>query len=57
MITMSKGTRKRAIRVSDELWAAALAKAAENGEDVSTAVRRYLVRYVAGVGRPRKREG
>ena len=54
---MSKGTRKRAIRVSDELWAAALAKAAENGEDVSTAVRRYLVRYVAGVGRPRKREG
>jgi Arc/MetJ family transcription regulator len=53
----TKGTRRRAIRVDDELWAAALAKAAENGEDVSTAIRRYLKRYVAGVGRPRKRKG
>lgn len=36
----------RAIRVSDELWQAAQAVAAERGEDVSTVVRAALTRYV-----------
>jgi len=36
----------RAVRVEDELWQAALAKAAVNGETVSDVIRRALRRYV-----------
>lgn len=40
------GTPRRTIRVSDELWNAAAAKAEERGEDVSTVIRKALERYV-----------
>ncbi len=40
------GNPARAIRVEDELWKAAQAKAAERGETVSDVVRRALERYV-----------
>jgi hypothetical protein len=40
-------TPNRVVRVEDELWDAAKAKAAERGETVSDAVRRALKRYVA----------
>jgi len=36
----------RAIRISDELWSAALAKAKERGETVSDIVRKALERYI-----------
>jgi len=36
----------RAIRIPDDLWAEALAKAAERGETVSDVVRAALARYV-----------
>lgn len=39
-------TRTRPVRVSDELWEAAKAKAAENGENLSDAIRRFLADYV-----------
>lgn len=38
-------TRPRNVRVDDELWQAALAKAEENGEKVSDVIRRALVDY------------
>ena len=37
----------RAVRVEDDLWQAAQAKAAANGESVSDVIRRALRRYVA----------
>lgn len=40
------GTKGRNVRVPDELWQAATAKAREKGEDVSTVIRRALERYV-----------
>jgi antitoxin component of RelBE/YafQ-DinJ toxin-antitoxin module len=40
-------TPNRVVRVEDELWDAAKAKAAERGETVSDAIRRALKRYVA----------
>ncbi len=40
-------TPLRNVRVSDELWQAALLKAEERGETVSNVVRRALERYVA----------
>lgn len=40
-------TPLRNVRVSDELWQAALLKAEERGETVSDVVRRALERYVA----------
>lgn len=40
------GTPKRTIRVPNELWDAASAKAAERGEHLSDVVRRALERYV-----------
>jgi predicted HicB family RNase H-like nuclease len=40
------GTPRRTIRISDALWAAAVAKAAERGESVSDILRRALERYV-----------
>ena len=39
-------TTPRAIRIPDDLWQAALAKAEANGETVSDVVRRALERYV-----------
>jgi predicted CopG family antitoxin len=39
-------TTPRAIRISDDLWEAALAKAKEKDETVSDVVRRALERYV-----------
>lgn len=39
-------TTPRAIRIPDNLWAAALEKAQERGESVSDVVRRALERYV-----------
>jgi len=40
------GEPRRAVRVADPLWIAALAKAAERGETLSAAIRRFLERYV-----------
>lgn len=37
--------RAHTIRVSDELWAKALARAEERNETVSEAVRKFLERY------------
>lgn len=39
-------TRTRPVRVSDELWEAAKERAAENGETLSDAIRRFLAEYV-----------
>lgn len=39
-------TPPRAVRVSDDLWAAALAKADERDETVTDVIRRALERYV-----------
>lgn len=36
----------RAVRVPDDLWQAALAKAHANGETLSDVVRRALERYI-----------
>lgn len=41
-----KITPARAIRVEDELWERAKKRAAEKGETVSEAVRKFLERYV-----------
>jgi plasmid stability protein len=35
----------RSIRIPDDLWTAAAVRAAERGESVSEAVRKFLVRY------------
>jgi len=39
-------TKVRAIRISDEVWHAALARAADRGETVAEVVRAALVAYV-----------
>ena len=39
-------TTARAIRIPDDLWEAALAKAGERGDTVSEIVRKALERYV-----------
>lgn len=39
-------TKVRAVRVSDEVWDAALEKAASNGETVADIVRAALIDYV-----------
>jgi hypothetical protein len=46
---VSPGTRARSVRVPDDLWDAALAATAANGETVSDVVRRALAVYVGGV--------
>lgn len=43
-------TRPRNVRVDDELWQAALAKAEENGEKVSDVIRRALIEYTGMTG-------
>lgn len=40
------GTPRRTIRVPDELWDAAQAKAEERGENLSDVLRKALERYV-----------
>jgi predicted CopG family antitoxin len=40
------GTPRHTVRVKDDLWNAALAKAEERGESVSDVIRRALERYV-----------
>lgn len=40
------GTPRRTIRVPDELWDAAQAKAQERGENLSDVIRKALERYV-----------
>ena len=42
----AKGTARRTIRVSDELWEAAQAVAEERGESVSDVIRSALEEYV-----------
>lgn len=39
-------TPSRNVRVTDELWQAALERAAERGETVADVIRRALERYV-----------
>lgn len=41
-------TPNRVIRVSDEVWQAAQRAAADKGETLSEAVRKFLVRYGKG---------
>lgn len=43
---MPPGTRLRNIRVDDELWSAAMAKAESEGRNVSEVVRELLTRWV-----------
>ena len=44
---MSRPPRKpRSVKVEDDLWTAALAKADERGEILSEEIRRFLTRYV-----------
>lgn len=43
---MSEGTPRRSIRVEDELWEAALLKAASEGENLSDVLRKALQDYI-----------
>lgn len=43
---MSKGTKIRGVRIDDDLWAAATAKAEKVGKDVSTVIREFLREFV-----------
>ncbi len=43
---MSRGTPHRKVRVPDELWGRALARAEEEGTDVSAVLRRALAEWV-----------
>lgn len=45
---VSKGTARRSIRIEDGLWRAALAKAAEEGRDVSAVIRELLTKWIKG---------
>lgn len=42
----ARGTPRRAIRIPDALWQAALEKARERDEDLSAVIRAALERYV-----------
>lgn len=41
-----EGVRPRSIKVHDDLWIKAKARADEKGESLSEAIRRFLERYV-----------
>ncbi len=43
---MTAGTRKRGIRIPDELWNQARTTAAEHGDNLSEIIRQALVEYV-----------
>lgn len=44
-VPLPKPMRPRSIKVSDELWEAATKAADDNGEHLSTAIRRFLEKY------------
>lgn len=46
MVLMSKGTIHRTVRIEDELWAAAKAKADAEGVNLSEVIRAALRAYV-----------
>lgn len=46
----SKGTARRTIRVSDELWEQASARAADDGRHLSEVIREFLEAYAGGMG-------
>lgn len=46
--SMPDGTPLRNVRVPDDLWQAAMAKALERGESLSEVIRRALEKYVKG---------
>jgi len=48
---MSKGTTRRAVRVDDELWHAALTLAKSNGENLSDIIRQALTHYIEQRGK------
>jgi hypothetical protein len=41
-----RGTAKRTVRVSEELWLAAQAKAEARGEVLAEEIRKFLERYI-----------
>ncbi|KRF03253.1 hypothetical protein ASH00_15825 [Arthrobacter sp. Soil782] len=49
----SEGTKKRPIRIKDELWNAASAKATKEGTNVSAKVRTFLTDWVESDEPPR----
>lgn len=46
--SVSKGTKRRTIRVEDELWDAALAAAETREESLPEAIRQFLKTYSKG---------
>ena len=40
--------KNRVVRVSDSVWAAAMAASVERGENLSEEIRAFLVRYAKG---------
>lgn len=44
---MSRGTQIRHVRITDEIWMAALAKASRTGQSVSGIIREALVAWLA----------
>lgn len=42
----SEGTTRRSVRISDEIWLAALTKARRRRETISDVLRRALVTYI-----------
>lgn len=43
---MSKGTKRRSVRIPDETWDAALVIATERGDNLSEILRQALVQYI-----------
>lgn len=48
MSVQTKGTPIRTVRIAEDLWQAAHAKAAREGTDLSAIMRQALMDYVAG---------
>ncbi len=48
VVPNAPGTPRRTIRIPDDLWNAATAKAEKRGESVSDVIRHALERYVGG---------
>lgn len=46
--SMSKGTKRRTIRIEDSLWDAALVEAEIRGESLPEAIRKFLMHYTNG---------
>lgn len=49
-----RGTPHRGVRVPEDLWQAALAKAEARGEVLADEVRKFLERYVKRKDKPRR---